>query len=65
MDLKANDVDLDDDPVAVTAVRPGTGGTLTLNQDGTWSYTPNPDFNGADSLTYTISDGRAASAPAR
>jgi large repetitive protein len=32
-------------------------GTLTFNSDGTFGYTPNPDFNGSDSFTYTITDG--------
>jgi hypothetical protein len=28
-----------------------------LNADGSFTYTPNADFNGADSFTYTVSDG--------
>ncbi|QAB14305.1 tandem-95 repeat protein [Hydrogenovibrio thermophilus] len=27
------------------------------NGDGTFSYTPNADYNGTDSFTYTVSDG--------
>jgi len=29
-----------------------TNGSLTLNADGSFDYTPNPDFNGIDSFTY-------------
>ncbi len=31
-----------------------TNGTLILNSDGTYTYTPNPDFTGEDSFTYTV-----------
>ncbi len=44
----------------------GTGtppmhGTLTVNPDGTYSYSPAANFNGTDSFTYTVSDGTAVS----
>ncbi|WP_417349710.1 S8 family serine peptidase [Ferrimonas sp.] len=32
-------------------------GTLTLADDGTFTYTPNKDFNGSDSFSYTLIDG--------
>ncbi|MDQ0026868.1 VCBS repeat-containing protein [Variovorax paradoxus] len=32
-------------------------GTVTVNPDGAYTYTPNPDFNGTDSFTVTVSDG--------
>ena len=35
-----------------------TGGTLVFNSDGSFTYTPNPDFNGADKFTYTVDDGK-------
>ena len=31
-------------------------GTLTLNADGNFTYTPDEDFTGTDSFTYTIQD---------
>ena len=34
---------------------------MTLGTDGSFTYTPNADFNGTDSFTYTASDGTAAS----
>ncbi|WP_281266879.1 Ig-like domain-containing protein [Curtobacterium sp. 9128] len=33
-----------------------TNGTLTLNTDGTYSYTPKVGFSGGDSFTYTAKD---------
>src|SRR5262249_30660286 len=32
-------------------------GSLTLNADGSFSYTPNANYNGSDSFTYKASDG--------
>jgi VCBS repeat-containing protein len=32
-------------------------GTLTFNSDGSFTYTPNPNYNGADSFNYKASDG--------
>ena len=34
---------------------------MALAADGSFTYTPNADFNGTDSFTYTASDGTAAS----
>ncbi len=36
-------------------IRPRNG-QVTNNKDGTLTYTPNPDFDGVDSLTYTLTD---------
>jgi hypothetical protein len=33
------------------------GGTLSLAADGSFTYTPNPDFNGVDQFTYMANDG--------
>ncbi|MGW0162691.1 Ig-like domain-containing protein [Mycobacterium sp. NPDC003323] len=38
-------------------------GSVTIDPSGTWTYTPDPDFHGADSFTYTVDDGRAISDP--
>ncbi|MEL7281074.1 MAG: Ig-like domain-containing protein [Pseudomonadota bacterium] len=32
-------------------------GDVVVNEDGTYTYTPDPDFNGEDSFTYQVSDG--------
>ena len=39
-------------------------GTLTLNANGSFSYTPNANFNGSDSFTYRANDGALTSAAA-
>ena len=41
----------------VTAVTQGANGTVVNNGDGTVTYTPNADFNGTDSYTYTVTSG--------
>src|SRR5258708_4872203 len=42
------------------SLAPGGGpanGTLSLNPDGSFTYTPNAGFHGADSFTYVANDG--------
>ena len=36
-------------------------GTVVVNADGTYTYTPKANFNGSDSFTYTASDGAGGS----
>jgi hypothetical protein len=56
--------DPDGDPITAQLVSGASNGTLTLNPDGTFTYTPNTHYVGSDSFTYTWSDGIAASEPA-
>ncbi|UCF10678.1 MAG: cadherin-like domain-containing protein, partial [Candidatus Bipolaricaulota bacterium] len=52
-----NDTDPDGDPLqAINASTPSYG-SLTLNTDGSFVYTPNTSHSGADSFTYDASDG--------
>ncbi len=61
----ANDTDDNlGDTLTAVLVAGVSNGTLTLNADGTFDYTPNADFNGEDSFTYVANDGLADSAPA-
>ncbi|MCA9027830.1 MAG: tandem-95 repeat protein [Planctomycetaceae bacterium] len=60
----ANDVDVDGDPLTVSVKTGPTNGTLMLNDDGSFTYTPNTDFSGMDSFTYLVSDGQGGSAVA-
>ena len=59
IDVLANDTDVDGDTLTVTAVTAAGNGTVTLDRRGTVTYTPDADFIGTDSFTYTVSDGRA------
>ena len=52
-----NDTDTDNDALTATLVSTPVNGTLTLNADGSFTYTPEPDFNGSDSFTYKNNDG--------
>ena len=51
---------------ALTAVRVSgpSHGTLTLNANGSFTYTPTAGYSGPDSFTYTANDGTVASSPA-
>ncbi|BAJ00515.1 Ig-like domain-containing protein [Shewanella violacea] len=59
----ANDSDVDGDSLTVT-VQSSVNGTASVTALGLVLYTPNANFNGADSLTYTIEDGNGGSASA-
>ncbi|MCT4706616.1 tandem-95 repeat protein, partial [Enterobacteriaceae bacterium H16N7] len=41
----------------VTSVTQGANGSVTFSADGTIVYTPNPQYNGPDSFTYTVRSG--------
>ena len=58
----ANDSDPDSDPLTAVLDAGPTSGSLTLNPDGSFSYTPDADFNGADQFSYHATDGTASSA---
>ena len=57
----ANDTDVEGSPITATIVAAPTKGTLTLNANGSFTYTPNANANGADSFTYKARDGAADS----
>jgi VCBS repeat-containing protein len=57
-----NDVDDDHDTLTVSRVTQGAHGSVAINGDGTVTYTPNANFNGDDSFSYAVSDGKAESA---
>lgn len=60
--LAANDTDADGDALTISLVSDPAQGTLSLNADGGFTYTPAKDFNGNDSFTYQTSDGQVKSA---
>ncbi len=56
-----NDSDVEGDSMSAVLVSTTSNGTLTLNSDGSFSYTPNADFSGSDSFTYKVSAGQQES----
>ena len=62
--LLDNDTDVDDDVLIVQLVTSVSHGALNLNDDGSFTYTPEANFTGSDSFTYRASDGIEASQPA-
>ncbi len=56
-----NDSDPDGDPLTAVLVTGPAHGTLTLNADGSFTYTPSANFVGVDSFTYRASDGTLTS----
>ena len=57
VNVLANDSDVDGDSLAATAHTTASNGTVNCTAAGVCTYTPNPGYVGADSFTYTISDG--------
>jgi len=52
----ANDSDLNGDALTAVLGQGPTYGTLVLNADGSFVYTANANYNGADAFTYTAHD---------
>jgi len=60
-----NDTDADGNPLTAMWVSGPSNGSLVLNADGSFTYTPNPTFvDSDDSFTYVANDGTADSAVA-
>ncbi|MGF1522503.1 MAG: Ig-like domain-containing protein [Leptolyngbyaceae cyanobacterium] len=57
IDVLGNDADAEGDDLSVTEVGEAVNGTVAIDAEGTVTYTPNADFVGTDSFTYTVSDG--------
>ncbi len=53
----ANDTDADSDPLTAALVTDVSHGALTLNANGSFTYTPSSGYSGADSFTYKANDG--------
>ncbi|MFZ5521161.1 MAG: tandem-95 repeat protein [Pseudomonadota bacterium] len=54
--------DLDGDALSYAKGSDPAHGTVTVRADGTWTYTPAPNYNGPDSFTVTVSDGHGGTA---
>ena len=55
-----NDNDPNGDPITAVLVGTVGHGTLTLNDSGGFTYTPDIDFNGQDTFTYQAKDSKGA-----
>ncbi len=58
-----NDIDIEKDPITARLVKPSSSGSLTLNSNGSFIYTPAQSFFGIDTFTYQAFDGIDLSTP--
>ncbi|MEO5338682.1 MAG: Ig-like domain-containing protein, partial [Magnetospirillum sp. WYHS-4] len=64
--LSATDADAGDSLIfSLAAGGAPTHGEVTINANGTYSYTPTANYSGADSFTYRIQDASGASSTAK
>ena len=57
-ELLANDTDADGDALTISAVEAGEHGTVELDAEGNVVFTPEENYNGEASFSYTVSDGK-------
>jgi hypothetical protein len=57
-----NDSDPDGDPITASLFGEPLHGSVTLNPDGSFTYTPNEGYVGLDSFIYWVNDGQVNSA---
>ncbi len=56
-----NDTDVEGDALTAAVVSGPAHGSLTLNPDGSFTYTPTANWNGTDTFTYRANDGSDSS----
>ncbi|UOA14612.1 MULTISPECIES: Hint domain-containing protein [Sulfitobacter] len=56
VDVLGNDTDANGDTLTITMASCPVG-DVVINDDGTLTFTPNADFNGDTTITYTVDDG--------
>ena len=56
IDVLANDTEVDNELITISEITHGKGGSVTINNDGTLTYTPKANFYGTDAFTYTVTD---------
>lgn len=62
--LLINDTDVESSPLTAAIATGSANGTVQLNADGSFTFTPAAGFSGTATFTYRASDGTAQSAPA-
>ncbi|MBI3406828.1 MAG: tandem-95 repeat protein, partial [Planctomycetes bacterium] len=61
--ILANDFDADGDAIAAVYISGPANGTLSLSPNGSFLYTPTPNYIGADSFLYAATDGLDVGSP--
>lgn len=64
LNVLGNDDDPDGDPLSLIAADLAQHGSVVWNDDGTATYTPDPNYVGSDSFTYTAADRTGLTAQA-
>ncbi|MGW9017006.1 tandem-95 repeat protein, partial [Priestia megaterium] len=54
--------DIDGNPLTYALLTGSVNGTVVVNPDGTYTYTPNENYNGVDSFSVVVSDGQGGTA---
>ncbi|WP_375345141.1 tandem-95 repeat protein (plasmid) [Priestia megaterium] len=54
--------DVDGNPLTYGLLTGPVNGTVVVNPDGTYTYTPNENYNGIDSFSIVVSDGQGGTA---
>ena len=54
--------DADGDSITYTRVSSPANGSVSITPAGIYTYTPAPNYNGADSFTFSVNDSKGASA---
>ncbi|WP_034607093.1 retention module-containing protein, partial [Chitinimonas koreensis] len=64
IDVLRNDSDGTGGTLTLVGVPTASHGVVTVNPDGTLTYTPNPDFNGTEQIIYTVTNGQGQTSSA-
>ncbi len=62
IDVLGNDTHPNNDDLTIVSATTPANGTVTINPDGTITYTPNSGFSGYDTFMYTITDSNGDTA---
>lgn len=56
--ILSNDIDNEGDALTINLVTTTANGTLTLADDGSFTYVPTENYSGSDRFSYSLSDGK-------